>query len=238
MSDHDGSPHNSPPKPFVFIEESGDAPVSTANRRQIRRQAMHDVAVARRERGDYGKRNMRQLPVFETTPIDVGVGGSSIRGFGSSRIIADQTDSSWSIPQSVPAQGYQQARVEFDFDLLSLSALTTVHFNRAAVKALSMAPERLVHILQLRETSYLDWIPAYYESSSVLRNVINCTMAQARRVTNPNGSVSETAVLSLYVKALEELQAALNDPARWRMPEILCATQILSLFEVSKHSDV
>jgi hypothetical protein len=198
---------------------------------------MHDVAVARRERGDYGKRNMRQLPVFETTPISVGIGGPSTQASGNSCIVADQRGS-WSIPQSVPAQGYEQARVEFNFDLLSLSALTTVHFNRGAVKALSMAPERLVHIIQLRETSYLDWIPAYYESCSVLRNVINCTMAQAQRVINPNGSISETAVLSLYVKALEELQAALNDPAKWRTPEILCATQILSLFEVSSYSDV
>jgi hypothetical protein len=232
MSDQDNAPHNNPPKPFLFIEESGDAPIPTATRRQIRRQAMHDVALARRERGDYGKRNMRQLPVFENEPVDAGVGSSSSRASESRRVAAGPSGPSWSIPPNVSAQGYEQARMEFDFDLLSLSSLTTVHVSRAAVKALSMAPERLVYILQLRESSYMDYAVQWYGSSSVLRNVVDCTMAQAKRVMTPNGPVSETTVLTLYVKALEGLQAALNDPEKWRRPEVLCAAQVLSLFEV------
>jgi hypothetical protein len=231
MSDQNSPPHNSSPKPFVFIEESGDAPISTANRRQIRRQAMHDVALARRERGDYGRRNMRQLPVFEPLLAGFGVGGPSSQVPGNPLNLASHVE----IPPHISAQGYEQARMRFDFDLMSLSSLTTVHVSRAAVMALSMAPERLVSILQLRERSYMDYAVQYYERSSVLRDVIDCTMAQAKRVMTPNGPVSEATVLSLYVKALEGLQAALNDPESWRMPEVLCATQVLSVFEVSNH---
>jgi hypothetical protein len=195
---------------------------------------MHDVALARRERGDYGKRNMRQLPVFDTPPTGFNVGGPSFQGSENTLTATSQI----SIPSYVSAQGYEQARNRFDFDLLSLSALTSVHFNRAAVKAISMAPDRLVPILELRERSYMDYAVQYYESSSVLRDVIDCTMAQAKRVISPNGSISEATVLSLYVKALRGLQAALNDSETWRLPEVLCAAQVLSLFEVSNLRDL
>jgi hypothetical protein len=198
---------------------------------------MHDVAVARRQRGNYGKQNMRQLPVFETSSSGIGVGDPSSQGSSDPQIPAGLIGSTWNIPPKVPAQGYEHARMEFNFDLLSLSTLTTVHFSRAAVKALSMAPDRIVYMLQLRETSFLDYVPAYYENCSVLRNVIDCTMAQARRVIAPDRTVSESVVLSLYVKALGELQAALNDPERWKLPEVLCAAQVLSLFEVCYLSD-
>jgi hypothetical protein len=42
-------------------------------------------------------------------------------------------------------------------------------------------------------------------------------------------------VLSLYGKALESLQDALNDPRQCIEPETLCATELLTLFEVCDH---
>jgi hypothetical protein len=39
-------------------------------------------------------------------------------------------------------------------------------------------------------------------------------------------------VLSLYGKALKSLQAAVNDPVSCLEPNVLCATEILALFEV------
>ena len=54
-------------KNFPFIVLNGPKLNDPGARRIIRKQAMKDVGNARRKRGDYGKVNLRQVPVFEET---------------------------------------------------------------------------------------------------------------------------------------------------------------------------
>ena len=54
-------------KNFPFIVLNGPKLNDPGARRVIRKQAMKDVGNARRKRGDYGKVNLRQVPVFEET---------------------------------------------------------------------------------------------------------------------------------------------------------------------------
>ncbi|KAL1901023.1 hypothetical protein Sste5346_002088 [Sporothrix stenoceras] len=50
---------------FHFVNYEGPSlPVDPTVRTLIRRQAMHDVAVDRRARGNYGQTNLRQVPIF------------------------------------------------------------------------------------------------------------------------------------------------------------------------------
>ncbi|KIH93170.1 hypothetical protein SPBR_02488 [Sporothrix brasiliensis 5110] len=50
---------------FQFVNYDGPSlPEDKGVRTMIRRQAMHDVAIDRRTRGNYGKANQRQVPVF------------------------------------------------------------------------------------------------------------------------------------------------------------------------------
>ena len=107
-----------------------------------------------------------------------------------------------------------------------------MHFSQASVKALANAPEWLAGLLQLRENCYLDFVPQYYASNGLIKAVVDCTLAQAQNVLSPHPAVSTTQVLQLYGKALRTLQAALQDSELRLQPEVLCATQILALYEV------
>ena len=57
----------------------------------------------------------------------------------------------------VPRQGYEKLRMDYGFDILSLSPLTTVHFSRAVASALANEPSRLQQLMQMPVlSSFLD----------------------------------------------------------------------------------
>jgi hypothetical protein len=66
-------------KNFPFIVLNGPKLNDPGARRIIRKQAMKDVGNARRKRGDYGKVNLRQVPVFEGTKTRMGTTECPIR---------------------------------------------------------------------------------------------------------------------------------------------------------------
>lgn len=56
-------------KPFTFVEyEAAGLPADPTVRGVIRRHAMRNVAKTRRQRDNYGKRNLRQLPIWVVEP--------------------------------------------------------------------------------------------------------------------------------------------------------------------------
>ncbi len=61
--------------------------------------------------------------------------------------------------------------------------------------------------------------------------VADCVMARARQIISPGGNW-EPIVIASYVKALDSLQKALDCPKQRYQPEVLCATEILSLYEL------
>ncbi|KAH7304678.1 hypothetical protein B0I35DRAFT_444735 [Stachybotrys elegans] len=207
---------------FVFITSTGpDVAEREVDRRRIRRHAMRGVAMARRARGDYGQHNRRQLPLFlgpttqkENTP-------------------PPHVDPVHMVPPSLPAQGYELAKLTYRFDILSLSALASVHLSRSSARTLAPCPASMQKLAEMRQPSWLDFVPARYSESRLLQAAVDCTLARAHRSLHPHSDISETTAIRLYLKALSELQEALDDKleGRWASPDVLCATKILTFYE-------
>ena len=141
------------------------------------------------------------------------------------------------IPAPLPSTGYELMRIRFNFDVLDLSALTTFHVGRATAKALSLQPARLLDVLRCKQWSYLSYIPSRYGQVSCLDDAAHCAVARVRHYAVSPAEPLNRNVLTLYSKALLSLQAALNDPVLCLNPDVLCATQILSIYEVDSDRD-
>jgi hypothetical protein len=136
-------------------------------------------------------------------------------------------------PQNLSARGYELTSMKSDFDILDLSTLSSLHVNRAARAALSQNPFQLIHQLRtFKQFSYLSYLPSRYGQMPCLSDATDCVIARARQIISP-GKNWEAAVIAFYVKALDSLQKALDSPETRFMPEVLCATEILALYEVS-----
>jgi hypothetical protein len=137
-----------------------------------------------------------------------------------------------SIPPGISASGYELTSMKSDFDILNLSTLSTLHVNRMARRALSQNPYHLIHQLRsFKQLSYLSFLPSMYGQVPCLSYATDCVIARARQIISPNRNW-EAAVITLYVKALDSLQKALDCPKQRFKPEVLCATEILALYEV------
>ena len=137
-----------------------------------------------------------------------------------------------SIPASLPARGYELTSIKSEFDILDLSTLATAHINRAGRNSLSQNPYHLIHQLRSsKQQSYLSFLPSRYGQIPCLSDATDCVIARARQIINPTKNW-EAAVIAFYVKALDSLQKALDCPKQRYKPEVLCATEILALYEV------
>ena len=164
---------------FVFIDQSDDATakVTGAKRKAIRKQAMRDIGLARREKGSYGRINRRQVPLFmgsignlhevqidmEYVPEEDEHGpkqAEAVTPDAAARKLEAQRrmfDALSRVSPPISRQGYERVRMEYGFDLLSLSPLTTVHFSRAVASVLANDPSRLQQLMQMPVlSSFLD----------------------------------------------------------------------------------
>ena len=140
-----------------------------------------------------------------------------------------------SLPTSLSAKGYELTSMKSGFDILDLSTLATLHVNRAGRAALSRSPYHLIHQLRSnKQWSYLSFLPSLYGHIQCLSDAADCVIARARQIISPHENW-EAAVISFYVKALDSLQKALDCPKQRYKPEVLCATEILALYEVCWH---
>ena len=133
----------------------------------------------------------------------------------------------------VSPSDYELMSARCGFDLLELSTLATMHVGRATRHAISADPYHLV--LQMRsqqQWSYLSFLPSRYGHISVLSEAADCCVARAQQIVTPQVN-GEVKVIAKYVKALDSLQKALDSPTQRYTPEVLCATQILAMYEVS-----
>lgn len=136
------------------------------------------------------------------------------------------------IPPCLSADGYELKSMQSDFDILDLSTLATLHIGRAVRGALAQNPYLLITQLKTHKRwSYLSFLPTRYEHIKCLRDATDCVIARARQIVTPNRNW-ETAVIAFYVRALDSLQKALDNPTQRYQPEVLCATEILALYEV------
>ena len=135
------------------------------------------------------------------------------------------------VPPQMASTGYEMLRMQCNFDILDLSALTTFHVGRLTTDGLYKFPTGLIDILRCRQWSYFSYIPSRYGHLSCLDDAARCVISRVRGWLNGETSPKAT-VLSLYSKALNSLQAAVNDSVLCTKPETLCATEVLSIYEV------
>lgn len=133
---------------------------------------------------------------------------------------------------SLSLSRYEWLRVKAGFDILNISPLTSLHIGRAAVEYFITDPSRLTQLLRYKQWSYLSYLPSRYGHGSCLDHATDCVVARLRQMVSPATHYDEARVVSLYVKALKSLQLALDDPSQCLQPETLCATELLTLFEV------
>ena len=227
---------------YEFIDSSADAgvPKDVDTRRRIRRQAMSRVVADRKQKGSWGQYNRRQYPVAQMGSAEIAQADNEAAASDSapvrstSQSLIPGMEPRPGVPASVPCSGYESMRIDYDFDLLDLSALTSFHTGRVTAKLLSEEPQRLVHILRYRQRSYFSFLPSRYGHSACLDNATRCVAARVRQwMSNPSDPPHD-GVLSLYSKSLNSLRSALKDPTLCLKPETLCATSILAIYEVNR----
>ncbi|QSZ29364.1 hypothetical protein DSL72_003878 [Monilinia vaccinii-corymbosi] len=145
-----------------------------------------------------------------------------------------------SIPPSIfSPTSYELMLSKFGFDILELSTLATLHVGRSTRRALCQSPESIVHQMRTqKQWSFLSFMPTRYGHNACLSAAVDCVVARARQIISPPHQTSfwKPLVLAHYVTALERLQRALDSPTTRYEPEVLCATEILALYELLEPS--
>ncbi|PNP53544.1 hypothetical protein THARTR1_06238 [Trichoderma harzianum] len=227
-------PQQASAKSFSFVNYDGPNLATDAQvRRRIRQQAMKDTAVARRQRGDYGKHNMRQYPMFMGPKPLLDDSEAHYDASGPGQLQRIYQPPSLSMPFA-----FQDPMMPKQFSiLLNLMPLTGL---RLGVGTLShylyepTQPKDRIIAAQVSSQRLLSFIPSRYGHVSLLRHATDCVIAklqyqsQREEDRSPKGDVK---ALMHYQKALKALQHALLDEREWAKPETLCATQLLGIFE-------
>ena len=135
-------------------------------------------------------------------------------------------------PDISPLPEYERARSRFGIDLQSLSLLTNFNVGKSTIALLPANPTRLASLLHVEQRSYLKYVPERYGRSACLTAATDCLLARVRAVLAPNEEHYATCN-RLYGKALHALQDAITCDSSNMDADVLCATQLLSLHEVS-----
>ncbi|KAL8783403.1 MAG: hypothetical protein Q9213_004662 [Squamulea squamosa] len=240
---------------------NGLRPEDSNIRTAIRRQAMSKAAAERKRRSKWTKRRINRKPIYQdvykekeqplvnSTPHHDSSGplnytietfdlnGPMVHSRGDSQLAT--AESYWSqdtssvrwFPPSPSSTGFEAVRIRFDFDPVSLSGLTSIHVGRATARTLHVRPDSLLCILRCRKWSYLEYLPSRFGQTTCLDDAICCIAARVRQWMSAPAEPNRLA-LKLYSKAVHSLQVALNDPVLCRHPNVLCATEIMSIFEL------
>jgi len=271
---------------FHFVLQSGaKVPKDPAVRTMIRKQAMKDIGLARRRKGNHGQAERRQQPApavqgetiqpataYSTTPsneggdlasrtptLDSGTNSSGsspedlalescgqlIPTYDCSADLVDPfmllpdaeafdfSDLDFLLPPCMPLSAYESTRIKYNVDIQHLSILTGFSMGYHTTLFLSDHPTFLETLMRAHQSSYLQYVPSLYGNSECVTTATDCLVARVRWMLSVKTKAGLAEVYVLYAKALKALQAALNDPRQSQAADTLCATQILSVHEVS-----
>jgi hypothetical protein len=151
----------------------------------------------------------------------------------------------------MPLSGLELLVRDRGLDPMDLSALASIHIgtmlvpilaflisfayhrlNRAAI-VLSSEPSPLPGVLLCRQRSYFSYIPSHFGHTLALDDAFRCLITSAHSKLVPTHSSRPETILSNYSNALHSLQSAVKNPETRYSTEVLCATAVLSIFEVS-----
>ncbi|KAI4271932.1 MAG: hypothetical protein L6R38_006739 [Xanthoria sp. 2 TBL-2021] len=164
--------------------------------------------------------NQSMLPVFKASESVI----------GDSHQLSYMPTPEW-IPASPSSTGFEAMRIAFDFDPITLSGLTDLHVGRATARPLRDKPGWLREILRCKKWSYYEYLPSRFGQTRCLDDAIWCIAARVRQWFDNPADPSRLA-LELYSKAVGSLQAALDDPVLCHHPNVLCATEVMTIFEL------
>ncbi|KAL9040682.1 MAG: hypothetical protein Q9214_004388 [Letrouitia sp. 1 TL-2023] len=245
---------------FEFISSlDGAVPRDGELRRKIRKQAMSRAAIARKQSGTWGKNNIRQYTIYVhndkqkiVSPVEEIFSEKAIESSvtNNNNVAADErleqnkenrvgllTSASYVpfqsqlIPPLMASSSYEAMRGQLDYDIVELSALTASHTG--CITSLTIADQRTLFAdaLRYRQWSYILFLPSRYGYYACLDDAIRCVIVRIREWIGACAKPSLAATY-FYTKALRSLQAAINDPHQRMLSEVLCASQVLCLYEV------
>ncbi|GAM91573.1 hypothetical protein ANO11243_096250 [Dothideomycetidae sp. 11243] len=126
---------------------------------------------------------------------------------------------------------YEITRARNSLDISELSMLTNFNVGGGIKLVMGSDTSRLVTLLQHKQWSFVQYVPAYYGTSECITLATDCLLSKVRSVLNADPKLERTS-LRLYTACLRSLQRALRDPTECTKPEVLCATQLLGLYEL------
>jgi hypothetical protein len=248
---HHSAMGDSKPTNLFWVKSStSDAPL---DRPKHRREVMQKVALRQKQEHQQNHPNRRQLPVFyhnqgsgessasrehdaKSVEAERVITGSSLQpnNSDSAPLDSDQSYPRTSLTQLMIASATHPTMLaQCNLDFLELSSLAALEVGRFTGQRVLEKPRSIAHFLGGKNWSYCRYVPFYYAESTLIRNATDCVVAQVRCLLSPEDLTWESLALTSYSNALSNLQDAINSAPQPPSAEVLCATQILSLYEVS-----
>lgn len=201
---------------------------------------MQKVAQKRKAEPKHRHPNSRQLPIFissdgfhesaaEYKQIQV-LNMAERPSQTKPECVYIQTDA---LRLQTPSSTYSAVLAKTNLHFLDLSLLTSVGVGRYTGQKLLESPQTIAHFFTGRNWSYFQYIPLYYQQSVLIRSATDCVLARVRCLLTPDDKNWELFALSAYSRALSQLQDAMDSTSQRLTAELLCATQMLGLYEVS-----
>ncbi|KAL4875137.1 hypothetical protein BJY04DRAFT_211539 [Aspergillus karnatakaensis] len=146
----------------------------------------------------------------------------------------------WNPPLLTPqpaAAGYEALKVKYNFDITYLSPLTDIALGKLGSVMMQENPTLVRHLISQHDASFLSYLPSRYGSSLCLDAAIDCLAAAAGQMFGSLRPIRPASLSMLYGRALQSLQAALNDGSAYKSSEVYCATRLLTLYELISHPE-
>ncbi|KAI2619595.1 hypothetical protein GGR54DRAFT_630636 [Hypoxylon sp. NC1633] len=132
----------------------------------------------------------------------------------------------------MPLSGVELLAVEIGIHILDLSALTEIQCCWTACAILAGQRNYMSCLVSDRRPSYLFCVATRYGHSPYLDEALRCVAIRAKRVLVPSCQSFDKSESLQYVAALHSLQEAIDDAEERSRPDVLCAINLLSLFEL------
>jgi hypothetical protein len=226
------------PTKFQWISSTSSAPFHQVKHR---REVMQKLGLRRKEQPQHLRHpNGRQLPLFianakvrldqmpQLAPL--GVGNPPKPDSDSPSNDVPSQPSLLNAIYLKPKNSSISEQTNLDF--LGLSLLASLEVGRYTGQRLLENPQNLSFFLGGKNWSYCQYIPTHYGHSALIRRASDSVLARVRCLLSPEETNWEPLALSAYSQALSGLQLAINSSSQRPSAEVLCATQVLGLYEV------
>ncbi|KAK6081624.1 hypothetical protein SCUP515_02871 [Seiridium cupressi] len=130
----------------------------------------------------------------------------------------------------LPLDGFERLIADIGFNVLDLEELVGVASGRITKTSFSHGPSN-VKVLIPQSGSYFAHVPARYGNGTCLDDALRCITTRVKRVLAPGFDTGTLAEGELYGRALRSLQSAINSNT-WAHPNVLCAAEIINIYEV------